>query len=83
MGQRFTLTINCDNDIFQEDDPAAEIARILIETAARLQDWRYPAYHKTIFDANGNNVGRYVLKATEPTPEPKRRRHSKEYGRIW
>jgi len=56
----FTLKINTDNAAF-EDDPTAEVARILRALADRLvcasPDESYP-----LRDVNGNKVGEAVFK---------------------
>lgn len=63
----FTLTINCDNDAFHED-PNAEVARVLHETANRVisGDLDLPygmaTYNRTIYDINGNDIGRATYK---------------------
>lgn len=60
----FTLTIRTDNDAFQ-DAPAMEVARILRQEADRLEDGAYdvPKF-RTVFDVNGNDVGRAKLDHT-------------------
>jgi hypothetical protein len=60
---KFHLTIECDNPAF-EDDPYAEIGRILAVVAENLADGLtadqqpYP-----LFDANGNRVGAWEMTA--------------------
>lgn len=49
----FTLRIETDNEAFT-DSPKAEIARILRETADRLESGRYV---NKLRDLNGNTVG--------------------------
>lgn len=49
----FTLRIETDNEAFT-DNPKAEIARILRETADRLESGRYV---NKLRDLNGNTVG--------------------------
>lgn len=49
----FTLRIETDNETFT-DNPKAEIARILRETADRLESGRYV---NKLRDLNGNTVG--------------------------
>jgi hypothetical protein len=55
-GTRFTLTIACDNAAF-DDNKAAEVARILIELAERLNDGPEDATSGKLLDLNGNTVG--------------------------
>ena len=59
---RFNLAMTCDNDAFAED-LTGEIARILRETAARVErDGMADAdFYQTIRDANGNDIGRFRL----------------------
>lgn len=54
----FTLNINTDNDAFDEDYGPLEIARLLRQTADRIEngDW-YPGHTRSILDINGNRVG--------------------------
>jgi ABC-type Co2+ transport system permease subunit len=53
----FTLTIDCDNDAF-EDMPQAEVARILHNVAERIL---YPLMDGTCRDVNGNTVGSFAF----------------------
>jgi len=60
----FTLTINCENAVF-EDNCNAEVARILRRVATdieegnlNLPDWALRSQYQTLFDINGNDVGR-------------------------
>ena len=62
-----TITLNTDNAAF-EDDPGAEVARILKRLAGELEGVTLDAgdYAK-LLDSNGNTVGRYaVTKAPAP-----------------
>lgn len=56
----FRITINTDNAAF-EDDPAAEVARILHHEADRIEAFRPSFEHATegdgVLDINGNTVG--------------------------
>ena len=58
------LFIHTDNAAFgeTESEKAAECARILRNIAANLDDWDGTQQYQTIFDMNGNDVGRYRLK---------------------
>jgi hypothetical protein len=63
----FTLKIDCDNDAFQPD-ACDELAKILRHIADNIDscngnDDQNIAYYQTVFDVNGNDVGRYALKA--------------------
>jgi len=52
-----TIKINCDNAAF-DDDPGAELARILRELANRLHiSGAVQGSRKTLYDLNGNDVG--------------------------
>lgn len=54
---KFKLEIFCNNASF-EDHPNEEVARILRETAQKLEDGRN---HFPLLDANGNRIGQVVL----------------------
>ena len=58
---RFTVQLSTDNLAF-EDDPGYELARILRGIADDISNGREYDMFQTIFDANGNDVGRYALK---------------------
>jgi hypothetical protein len=63
--REFRLHVTCDNDAF-DPDPYAELARILRETAARLETDRDACrWFQTIRDCNGNDVGRFALKPAD------------------
>lgn len=58
----FTLTINCDNTAF-EDNQGSEIARILCRLAEHV-DGRSADVGRgsgAVFDANGNRVGEWRI----------------------
>lgn len=50
------ITINTDNAAF-EDDPGAEVARILNSLAQKIGRWGIPSDMK-LLDSNGNTVGK-------------------------
>ena len=55
------MKIRCDNAAFEEDNLAHEIGRILRSVHESIdRDPSYPCY-RTVFDANGNDVGRFRL----------------------
>lgn len=54
----FSLTFRTTNAAFHERDGAAEVVRILRETAARIEAGER---EKSILDFNGNLVGRFRL----------------------
>ena len=56
----FTLTIHTDNAAFL-GDPGPEVARILRRTADRIAAGEATGLFQTIFDINGNDVGRFKL----------------------
>lgn len=57
---KFVLNVNCDNDTFA-GDPRPEVSRILRDIAAQLDNGETAEFFRTIFDANGNDVGRFKL----------------------
>jgi len=60
----FTVKIDTDNDAFV-DDPTPELVRILQVIAETLASGRPYDMFQTIFDANGNDVGRFALKSAD------------------
>lgn len=60
----FRLYIQTDSAAF-DGDPAPELARILRAIAERIEAGEELSHYLTIFDANGNDVGRYALKDEE------------------
>lgn len=56
----FNLTLRTDNDAFQPE-PNLEVARILREIANKVEREGAIGLFQTIFDSNGNDVGRYKL----------------------
>lgn len=66
MTKQFKLYIDLENSAF-EPSATHEIARILLTIAARLEllSTNDILYHQTIFDLNGNDVGRYVIKENQ------------------
>jgi len=61
MSKVFKLVINCDNAAF-EDDPVAEIKEILKKAMQTLEREPDNPCYRTMFDTNGNDVGRFRLK---------------------
>lgn len=67
MSERDTLTfrlnIDTDNDAFQPD-PRREIADILKHIATQVANGEMDVMrcYQTVFDVNGNDVGRYAFK---------------------
>lgn len=60
----FRLYFDTDNASF-EDNERAEIARILRKVADRVESPTDISHYLTIFDANGNDIGRFALKGDE------------------
>ena len=62
----FTLKIDCDNEAFNypTEGEGYELARILRIVADKVERQNPDAYsnYQTVFDINGNDVGRYALK---------------------
>lgn len=56
---RFQLFLTADNAAF---DDAGELPRILRKVAQDIESGLDISHFQTIFDANGNDVGRYALK---------------------
>lgn len=52
----FKLQIDCENDAFN-DNAAVEVARILRETADRLEKGEQFDTYRNLIDINGNVVG--------------------------
>ena len=61
----FQLTINMDNAAFDGDNQVKEVARILREVVSRLEGGEDFSFYKTLFDCNGNDVGRARLRRKE------------------
>jgi hypothetical protein len=85
----FRLTIRTDGDAFScgsnahPEDPqecgqmSRETARILREIAKRLDQGDDFAMYRTIFDANGNDVGRAAFKPEPESAPPTRGRRNR------
>ena len=62
----FKIEMSTDNTAFGDtrESQAAEVARILEGIAAKLRGdaWARSGLHQTIFDLNGNDVGRFIIK---------------------
>lgn len=76
----FRAMFDCGNAAFHPDDQdddcevddlnpptemRGEIARILRQIADKVEAGEECHHHRTIFDVNGNDVGRFVLKDME------------------
>lgn len=55
----FHLTVHLDNAAF---DPRPELVRILRTIADSVEAGGYIGYYRTVFDVNGNDVGRFAIK---------------------
>ena len=69
MTHTFIVKINCGNAAFADeagnvipDTAAPELARILRHIADRVEASTDFDWFKSIYDVNGNDVGRYALK---------------------
>lgn len=60
----FRLFIRTNNEAF-EPFPEIELARLLRKIAAYIEEGGVPSHYQTIFDVNGNDVGRYAHKDDE------------------
>ena len=56
----FQMKIDTDNAAF-EDDPGAEVARILRGVADKVEQGVASGHFQTAFDVNGNDIGRWKL----------------------
>lgn len=56
---QFTLTVDMDNDAFDRD--GAELRRILLKVAKRLEDFDGRADRGAVMDVNGNTVGTWRI----------------------
>lgn len=63
---RFTVTISTENEAFQPS-PIEELARILSEISLEIQKCGLSGFYETIFDINGNDVGRFGIKNEDGT----------------
>jgi hypothetical protein len=66
---KFNLFLSCNNDAFGENtehdisaECRAETARILRETADRVEMGDIEGLYRTLWDINGNDVGRAAFK---------------------
>ncbi len=57
----FTVKFDTDNDAFA-GDPTPEIARILRKMADHVESGAEIEFFQTIYDHNGNDIGRFALK---------------------
>ncbi len=71
----FTVAFDADNAAF-EPEPEHEIARILRVIAERVENGEDISHFKTIFDINGNDVGRYSLRSQGVEPARLKRGHA-------
>ena len=62
----FIVKFDCDNDAFQAPFLEIEIARILRAIANHVGEHKMINMFQTIFDKNGNDVGRFALKHLPP-----------------
>jgi hypothetical protein len=60
---KYTITIECDNAAF--DPPAQEVARILRQLADQCERYDSPP-QVTLFDINGNRVGKAKPTGKQP-----------------
>jgi len=54
---RFVLTMDCGNAAFDDEMRDVEIARILRETATKIEEGDSLVPSWSLYDINGNNVG--------------------------
>ena len=58
---KFTLYVETDNAAFDAENKNTETARILRLVADRLENGEPFNWNETLFDSNGNDVGRAVF----------------------
>lgn len=63
---QFTVKMNTDSSAFDECRDQ-EIARILRNIADNIENNGCSGFYQTIYDINGNDVGRYALKNDDGT----------------
>ena len=56
------INIQADNDAFEEGNREGELARIIRDISQRLEEGEEFGWFLTLFDINGNDVGRVALK---------------------
>lgn len=61
MSGTFTVKIDTENAAF-DPDPTPELARLLRAIADRIETGDDYGHFLTIYDVNGNDVGRFALK---------------------
>ena len=54
------ITLNLDNDAFQDLNSQNEVARILVKYAAYVQEWGVPSDWNLV-DVNGNTAGNATI----------------------
>jgi hypothetical protein len=59
------VNVRCSTAAFDDTYPGLEVARILRDIAAKIDSNMASGCYQTIFDINGNDVGRYRLKREE------------------
>lgn len=57
----FTLSVNTENAVFEDDmDARFEMGQILRKIAKRVEDGDFhPGHTRSILDSNGNRIGSY------------------------
>ena len=60
-----TIKINTQNSAFEGDSLQSETIRILKDIIRRIEEHDDLHHYRTIFDANGNDVGRVKLTRDE------------------
>jgi len=55
-----TLTIDMDNEAFQDGNAGNEVARILQKVAAEFEEVGHPQFRR-LYDYNGNRVGEITV----------------------
>jgi hypothetical protein len=58
---KFILNLSTENDAFQPD-PRPELVAVLRHVANEIERGEDIRFFRTIYDCNGNDIGRYALK---------------------
>ena len=82
----FKIEMSTDNTAFGDtrESQAEEVARILEEIAAKLRSdaWARSGFHQTIFDLNGNDVGRFIIKPSAALEMQERDQDNEKHARA-
>jgi hypothetical protein len=60
--KKFVVSFRCDGAAFEGDNERTEIARCLMDIAAKVERGEWIEKHRNVLDENGNIIGTFVLK---------------------